>query len=265
MLGVFAMFYIRDRRIWIWVKPQDGGSGILAAMTSQKRTLDFNQEFERSKRRCCARIGPEGSMSTTTTTTHSSSPETLWQDGLSETGDSRAAAGPWTDLVFFLLLSAGAGYVRHGGAMDYYEKIILAAPCRRWLACVARGLMVACAIAAGALMLYGNDARAEQVFFLKYLFSSQSAIQDEPRAGHGLLLDRLLQPHGRLAGHGADLGAVFAGTTGMLVLARRPPDGPDHIPVSNLYEEFVRADHGPVYLYYERTPPARWVASCCWW
>ena len=38
--------------------------------------------------------------------------------------------------------------------------------------------MVACAIAAGvALMLYGNDlARAEQVFFLKYLFSSQSAI-----------------------------------------------------------------------------------------
>ena len=49
VLGVFAMFYIRDRRIWIWVKPQDGGSGILAAMTSQKRTLDFNQEFERFK------------------------------------------------------------------------------------------------------------------------------------------------------------------------------------------------------------------------
>ena len=48
VLGVFAMFYIRDRRIWIWVKPQDGG-GILAAMTSQKRTLDFNQEFERFK------------------------------------------------------------------------------------------------------------------------------------------------------------------------------------------------------------------------
>lgn len=68
-------------------------------------------------------------MSTTTTTTHSSSPETLWQDGLSETGDSRAQRGrpDWTDLVFFLLLSAGAGYalMRHGGAMDYYEKIIL--------------------------------------------------------------------------------------------------------------------------------------------
>ncbi len=49
VLGVFAMFYIRDRRIWIWIKPQDGGSSVLAAMTSQKRTLDFNQEFERFK------------------------------------------------------------------------------------------------------------------------------------------------------------------------------------------------------------------------
>ncbi|CAB3669001.1 cytochrome c biogenesis protein ResB [Achromobacter pestifer] len=49
VLGVFSMFYIRDRRIWIWVKPHDGGSSVLAAMTSQKRTLDFNQEFERFK------------------------------------------------------------------------------------------------------------------------------------------------------------------------------------------------------------------------
>ncbi|MGN6454780.1 MAG: cytochrome c biogenesis protein ResB [Achromobacter mucicolens] len=49
VLGVFSMFYIRDRRVWIWVKPQDGGSSVLAAMTSQKRTLDFNQEFERFK------------------------------------------------------------------------------------------------------------------------------------------------------------------------------------------------------------------------
>ena len=49
VLGVFSMFYIRDRRVWIWVRPQDGGSGILAAMTSQKRTLDFNHEFDRFK------------------------------------------------------------------------------------------------------------------------------------------------------------------------------------------------------------------------
>lgn len=50
VIGVFSMFYVRDRRIWIWVKKQDdGGSELLAAMTSQKRTLDFNHEFERFK------------------------------------------------------------------------------------------------------------------------------------------------------------------------------------------------------------------------
>jgi cytochrome c biogenesis protein len=49
VLGVFSMFYIRDRRIWVWVKPHSQGSELLAAMTSQRRTLDFNHEFERFK------------------------------------------------------------------------------------------------------------------------------------------------------------------------------------------------------------------------
>ncbi|WP_176400708.1 cytochrome c biogenesis protein ResB [Pigmentiphaga sp. NML030171] len=51
ILGVFSMFYIRERRVWLWVKPgQDGqGAQTLMAMTSQRRTLDFNQEFERLK------------------------------------------------------------------------------------------------------------------------------------------------------------------------------------------------------------------------
>lgn len=49
VIGVFSMFYIRDRRVWVWIRPQDQGSNILAAMTSQRRTLDFNHEFERFK------------------------------------------------------------------------------------------------------------------------------------------------------------------------------------------------------------------------
>ena len=61
----------------------------------------------------------------TTTTTHSPTPDNLWQDSLSETGDSRAQRGrpDWTDIVFFLLLAAGAGFAltRFSGAMDYYE------------------------------------------------------------------------------------------------------------------------------------------------
>lgn len=47
VLGVFSMFYIRDRRIWVWITPNAGGSRLQAAMTSQRRNLDFNQEFER--------------------------------------------------------------------------------------------------------------------------------------------------------------------------------------------------------------------------
>lgn len=48
VLGVFTMFYVRDRRIWVWLRPTEhaGGTSVLAAMTSQKRTLDFNREFE---------------------------------------------------------------------------------------------------------------------------------------------------------------------------------------------------------------------------
>lgn len=49
IIGVFSMFYIRDRRIWVWIRPKGQGSEMLAAMTSQRRTLDFNHEFDRFK------------------------------------------------------------------------------------------------------------------------------------------------------------------------------------------------------------------------
>ena len=51
IIGIFTMFYVRDRRIWVWLRPAEanGGAKIMAAMTSQKRTLDFNREFDRFK------------------------------------------------------------------------------------------------------------------------------------------------------------------------------------------------------------------------
>ena len=50
VIGVFAMFYVRDRRIWVWAKASgNGGTELLAAMTSQRRNLDFTQEFDRFK------------------------------------------------------------------------------------------------------------------------------------------------------------------------------------------------------------------------
>ncbi|WP_034302881.1 cytochrome c biogenesis protein ResB [Herbaspirillum sp. RV1423] len=46
VLGVFSMLYIRERRLWVWIRPQDGGSHSLMAMSSQRKTLDFDKEFE---------------------------------------------------------------------------------------------------------------------------------------------------------------------------------------------------------------------------
>ncbi|QDZ30177.1 cytochrome c biogenesis protein ResB [Noviherbaspirillum sp. UKPF54] len=51
-LGVFAMFYIRERRLWIWLKSDmDGKSHALMAMSTQRKTLDFEKEFEALKAR----------------------------------------------------------------------------------------------------------------------------------------------------------------------------------------------------------------------
>ena len=43
--GIFSMFYIRERRLWIWVRNQDGGAHALMAMSTQRKTLDFEKEF----------------------------------------------------------------------------------------------------------------------------------------------------------------------------------------------------------------------------
>ncbi|MEY4208458.1 MAG: hypothetical protein RLZZ20_1610 [Pseudomonadota bacterium] len=52
VLGVFAMLYVRERRLWVWVRPSgDGRSHALMAMSSQRRSLDFDKEFERLKAR----------------------------------------------------------------------------------------------------------------------------------------------------------------------------------------------------------------------
>ncbi|HTD03210.1 cytochrome c biogenesis protein ResB [Undibacterium sp.] len=50
VLGVFSMFYIRERRLWVWIRDDgtDGGNGAHAmmALSSQRKTLDFEHEFE---------------------------------------------------------------------------------------------------------------------------------------------------------------------------------------------------------------------------
>ena len=50
VIGVFSMFYIRERRLWIWFKSGDNGAThALMAVSTQRKTLDFEKEFERLK------------------------------------------------------------------------------------------------------------------------------------------------------------------------------------------------------------------------
>ncbi|PUA17581.1 cytochrome c biogenesis protein ResB [Glaciimonas sp. PCH181] len=49
VLGVFSMLYIRERRLWVWIRPDaqaEGQSHILMAMSTQRKTLDFEKEFD---------------------------------------------------------------------------------------------------------------------------------------------------------------------------------------------------------------------------
>lgn len=49
VIGVFSMFYIRERRLWIWIKQDHVGSRAIMALSSQRKTLDFEKEFEALK------------------------------------------------------------------------------------------------------------------------------------------------------------------------------------------------------------------------
>ncbi|TEA76943.1 c-type cytochrome biogenesis protein CcsB [Allopusillimonas ginsengisoli] len=202
----------------------------------------------------------------------------MWQESMTASGDARGKRGrpDWSDIGFFLLLSAGAAYalVNLGASMDYYEKLILCggvALCSwmAWLWRPLRTLMVASGLTAlFAIWLYsgggglqqGDLSRAESVFFLKYLFSSQSAILWMCSL---FVLAMICYWIGIFSKTAAWLGtvltwaAVYAGVTGMLVRWREGHlMGPDigHIPVSNLYEVFVLFSliTALFYLYYER-------------
>ncbi len=50
VLGVFSMLYIRERRVWVWItSTENGQSHALMAMSSQRKTLDFDKEFDAVK------------------------------------------------------------------------------------------------------------------------------------------------------------------------------------------------------------------------
>ncbi|MCM3563911.1 MAG: cytochrome c biogenesis protein ResB [Hydrogenophaga sp.] len=46
ILGVFAMLYVRERRVWVWLAPQGQGAQASLALSSNRKTLDTDHEFE---------------------------------------------------------------------------------------------------------------------------------------------------------------------------------------------------------------------------
>ena len=56
IIGVFVMLYVRDRRLWVWLQPDPaapadaGRTRITTALSSTRRTLDGDHEFERLKK-----------------------------------------------------------------------------------------------------------------------------------------------------------------------------------------------------------------------
>ncbi len=179
----------------------------------------------------------------------------------------RVSPGDW---LFALALAGGAAFAlrQYGGFMDIYEKLILVLtvpaiaaigwawkPFRLFLA-------VSTALALASISLYQGDlARAEKVFFLKYLISSQTAIMWMSAlvfiATGAYWLGLLARSDfAEKTGSALTWSAATMGTTGLFVRWYESYlIGTDvgHIPISNLYEVFVLFSliTALLYLYYE--------------
>ena len=49
IVGIFAMLYVRDRRLWVWLAPGGGGSDATMALSANRRTIDSDREFDNLK------------------------------------------------------------------------------------------------------------------------------------------------------------------------------------------------------------------------
>jgi cytochrome c-type biogenesis protein CcsB len=186
--------------------------------------------------------------------------------------DSYWARRTWGDWLFALLTVAGAvfAFQRYHGAMDGYEKAILAAtvPVVIWLGWFWRPLrnlmLVVAVLSLLAIASYGGDLRrGDTVFWLKYFLSSQSAILWMSVLFFMSTIFYWLGMFAKgqstmLEGMGSRLAwvAVTLALVGTMVRWYEGHQmGPDigHIPVSNLYEVFVLFCWMTAlfYLYYE--------------
>lgn len=57
IIGIFAMLYVRERRLWVWLAPvaaQPDASAATMAMSTNRKTLDSDREFEQLQRKLLA-------------------------------------------------------------------------------------------------------------------------------------------------------------------------------------------------------------------
>jgi cytochrome c biogenesis protein len=55
ILGIFAMLYVRDRRLWVWLSPQGDGAQASVALSSNRKTMDVDREFDQLSARLLGR------------------------------------------------------------------------------------------------------------------------------------------------------------------------------------------------------------------
>jgi len=56
ILGIFAMLYVRERRLWVWLSPKGAGSQATMAMSSNRKTMDVDREFDQLSARLLGRL-----------------------------------------------------------------------------------------------------------------------------------------------------------------------------------------------------------------
>jgi cytochrome c biogenesis protein len=49
ILGIFAMLYVRERRVWVWLTPEGDASKAQMALSTNRKTMDGDKEFEMLK------------------------------------------------------------------------------------------------------------------------------------------------------------------------------------------------------------------------
>ncbi len=176
----------------------------------------------------------------------------------------------WFDWAYAvaLLIGAGVALQLYGGYMDGYEKAILAGAALSlgglgWHWKPMRVLMIVLvAVSLWSISLYQGDlARADKVFSLKYMISSQTAIMWMcflyAMSGVAYWAGLLARADGIMrAGSGFLWSATTMGLIGLMVRWYESYlIGTDvgHIPISNLYEVFVLfcIITSLLYLYYE--------------